>query len=263
MSLNNQAFNKKLSQNFLKDHTIIENIIRHTRIDANDHVVEIGPGYGALTQHLVRVCKRIDTIEFDKNLIKFLKQQYAYDKHLHLHYEDASRFDFQRLYSPYHPLKIIGNLPYHITSPLLFHLLDYSQYIQEMTLMMQKEVANRICAAPCSKIYGRLSVMLQSKCRVKPLFDVSPSAFWPSPQVTSQVVRLMPHNQNELIQNDQLFHKVVKQAFAQRRKMIKNNLGALIDTHALEKLGVNARDRPENLTIQDYVNITNTIGQKL
>ncbi len=244
---------KRFGQNFLHDQSVIQRIVRAIAPAPGDHLVEIGPGQGALTLPLLRAAGKLDAVELDRDLIDHLQQLGANAGELQLHNADALKFDFAQLAQDGRPLRLVGNLPYNISTPLLFHLLSQRDVIQDMHFMLQKEVVERMAAAPGSKTYGRLSVMLQVYCRVEPLFAIGPGAFNPPPKVDSSVVRLTPHKTLPVaIADPEHFRLIVTSAFAQRRKTLRNNLRGLLDDAAIEACGVDPGARAETLDIAAF-----------
>jgi 16S rRNA (adenine1518-N6/adenine1519-N6)-dimethyltransferase len=247
---------KRFGQNFLHDKNIIAQIVSVFEADSALSIVEIGPGKGALTMPLLRASGHLHVIEIDTDLAALLEEKCASLGHLELHIGDALKFDYSKIEPG--PLQIIGNLPYNISTPLLFHLLDYLSNIKFMVLMLQKEVVDRICASEDEREYGRLSVMIQSRCDVENLFSVPPGAFTPAPKVTSAVVKISPKKSiSPDIKNFVLFEKIVRQAFSQRRKTLRNALRDLVQVSCLETLSISATARPGNLSVNDYINIAN------
>ncbi len=224
----------------------------------DDRLVEIGPGRGALTLPLLQRCDHLTAIELDHDLIPVLQQQADAVGELHLINRDVLKMDLSSLSLP-SPLRIVGNLPYNISTPLMFHLLEYRKLISDMHFMVQKEVAERIAAKPGNKNYGRLSVMLQYHCRCDALFNVPPGCFSPPPKVDSAVIRLTPHTENPFGDTDlSILQQVLLSAFGQRRKTLGNSLRKLIDKTTLLSLGLNPKLRAENLSVADFVSIANT-----
>jgi 16S rRNA (adenine1518-N6/adenine1519-N6)-dimethyltransferase len=223
------------------------------RPENNECIVEIGPGLGALTWPLLERINTLHAIELDRDLVeRFNKDPRAID-HLVLHQADALTFDFSRLCSDENKLRLIGNLPYNISTPLLFHLLTFSSVVQDMMFMLQKEVVQRITAAPGGKSYGRLSVMLQAQCEVEKVLDVSPGAFNPPPKVDSAVVRLTPHALPIVTIPDHAnFARLVKAAFAHRRKTLRNNLKGMLSEQEIRDCGVDPSVRSETLSLEDF-----------
>ena len=254
---------KRFGQNFLQDKNIIRKIVNAIAPKKGEHIVEIGPGLGALTVELLPILETMDVIELDRDLIPKLQSACKNLGQLNIHQADVLQFDFKKLVGATgrSPLRIVGNLPYNISTPLIFHLLKQVDCILDMHFMLQKEVVERLAAQPGNKIYGRLSVMVQYFCFVHKLFTVSPRAFYPVPKVESVVVRLVPHKQISLPANDiTLLEKVVKSAFGQRRKTIQNSLKPLISQQQLIQLNINPQLRAEQLSIDDFVKISNQLG---
>ncbi|MEY3808162.1 MAG: hypothetical protein RI893_1138 [Pseudomonadota bacterium] len=251
---------KRFGQNFLHDHNIIYNIISSIQTTPNQHWVEIGPGQGALTEPLLREKVRLDVVELDRDLVVLLKDKFQLYPNLHIHSADALRFDFSALVEGDEKLRIIGNLPYNISTPLMFHLLDSAYCIEDMHFMLQKEVVDRICAAPGSKKYGRLSVMMQYYCLPELLFYVPPESFDPAPQVMSAIVRLVPHSQPPVMVNDiSKLNRVVTQAFSQRRKTLRNSLKKLIAEEDIVALGIAPTLRAESITLAEFAKLSNLL----
>lgn len=247
---------KRFGQHFLTDQQIIQHIIAAIAPNASQHLIEIGPGQGALTFPILKQVGQLEAVEIDRDLIALLqKQSQSYGK-LIIHQQDALEFDFATLAAS-HPLRIFGNLPYNISTPLIFHLLKYTKVISDMVFMLQKEVVDRMAAAPRTNDYGRLSVMVQYHCQVESLFDVPPEAFSPPPKVDSSIVRLVPYQQLPFPAKDYVyFAEVIKQAFSQRRKTLRNSLKNWISDAGWERAGVNPQARPEELTVADFVNLS-------
>ncbi|MGJ0491118.1 16S rRNA (adenine(1518)-N(6)/adenine(1519)-N(6))-dimethyltransferase RsmA [Methylobacter sp.] len=251
---------KRFGQNFLHDHRIIYNIISSIQARPGEHWVEIGPGQGALTEPLLKEGVRLDVVELDRDLVALLKEKFKQHDRLRIHSADALKFDFASLADDSQKLRVIGNLPYNISTPLMFHLLDNASCIQDMHFMLQKEVVDRICAAPGSKKYGRLSVMMQYYCATELLFDVPPESFDPAPQVTSAIVRLIPHQQPPVEVNDVAkLNKVVTQAFSQRRKTLRNSLKTLIAEQDIEALNIDPTLRAEMISLSDFAKLSNLL----
>jgi 16S rRNA (adenine1518-N6/adenine1519-N6)-dimethyltransferase len=256
---------KRFGQNFLVDTFTIQHIIQAINLSPEDEVIEIGPGQGALTKLLLSQTKALTLVEIDRDLAEALYQKYGQQKGINIICEDALKFDFKSCYDET-KLKIVGNLPYNISTPLLFHLFDYNAYIKDMHFMLQKEVVDRMVAAPNTKEYGRLSIMTQYFCKVEPLFEVPPTAFFPVPKVQSAVVRLIPHlEKNPLTQNKGFYaclDQVVKTAFSKRRKTIANALKEVISSEALSAFNINPQLRAENLSVENYIQISHYLNTK-
>lgn len=255
---------KRFGQHFLWDKNIIHRIIHTFALQPKQHIVEIGPGRGALTFPLLDLAQEIEAIEFDRDLISFLSVESKKHGNLILHEADALSFDYAALKTDARPLRIIGNLPYNISTPLLFHLLQFNKHISDMLFMLQKEVAERIAAPPNSAQYGRLSVMMQYHCQTQLYFIVPPEAFHPAPLVQSQIIYLKPHLQLIHCASDYTcFSDVVRLAFNQRRKNIRNSLATLISEQKLREIGMDPSLRAENLSVKDFVTISNAIASHL
>lgn len=242
---------KHFSQNFLKDPRIIAEIVQVLNLKPQDQVIEIGPGMGALTFALPKVAS-FAAVELDREAIAYLKVQRP---DLQIHEGDVLKFDFGQFSQP---IRVIGNLPYHISTPILFHLIDYAAKIIDLTFMLQKEVVDRMAAAENTEDYGRLSVMIQYHCQVEKLFEVPPEAFYPKPAVDSAMVRLTPHLVKPFLAQDEAkFSAIVAQAFSQRRKMLRRSLKGLVSPAAFDQAGVDANARPENISLADFVALAN------
>ena len=248
---------KRFGQNFLQDHSIISNILTHAHPQVGQHWVEIGPGLGALTQPLLKTGVKLDVVELDRDLVARLKTQYVGNKNLTIHSADALKFDFNSLAQPGEKLRIIGNLPYNISTPLMFHLFETAGCVEDMIFMLQKEVVDRICAEPGTKKYGRLSVMMQYFCETEWLFDVPPESFHPAPQVMSAIVHLAPHTKPPVeIEDFQHFSQLVTQAFSQRRKTLRNSLKNYITEDEILALGIDANLRAESVSLAEFALIS-------
>lgn len=252
---------KRFSQNFLHDEAVITDIIAAISPQKDQHLVEIGPGRGALTAALLADSARLDVIELDRDLVPILKNQFSESTNLYIHQADALEFDFKQLQQNDEKLRVIGNLPYNITTPLLFHLLDQATLIEDMCFMLQKEVVERICAAPGNKSYGRLSIMIQYQCMAEQLFIVPPTAFDPPPKVDSAIIYLQPRKQ--FVGGDvciKTLGTLVTQAFSQRRKTIANTLKNSVSLSELERQGIDPKQRPETLSVEQYVALAQSVG---
>ena len=251
---------KRFGQNFLTDQGIINSIVRSINAKASDRLVEIGPGQGAITAQLIEACPQLQVIELDRDLIPILLAQFAKYPDFTIHKKDALNFDFSSLIIGDQGLRIVGNLPYNISTPLIFHLLSYQDRIIDMHFMLQKEVVNRLAAQAGEKNYGRLSVMVQYYCQVEHLFNVPPKCFNPQPKVDSAVVRLQPNQELPFVANNiDHLNKLVNLAFQQRRKTLRNTLKQLVDSDTIDSLSIDTSLRPENLSVEDYVNLSNTL----
>jgi len=250
---------KRFGQNFLVDEGIIRQIIRSIAVKADDNLVEIGPGKGALTHLLLDSCPNLQVIELDRDLIPGLLAQFAKYPGFRIHQADALKFDFASL-ATQRALRVVGNLPYNISTPLLFHLLNYREQIQDMHFMLQKEVVQRLAASPGDKNYGRLGIMAQYFCAVEHVLDVPPDAFQPAPKVDSAVVRLVPYNLLPLpAQQFDKLELLVKTAFSQRRKTLRNSLKNLGVDFSADEINIDLNLRAENLSLKDYVALCNAL----
>jgi 16S rRNA (adenine1518-N6/adenine1519-N6)-dimethyltransferase len=248
---------KRFGQHFLTDPGVIDAIIAAVAARDDQTVVEIGPGQGAITKSLASRAKVLHAIELDRDLVASLKRSFDASDNVIIHEADALKFNFGALGTS---LRIVGNLPYNISTPLLFHLLEFREHILDMHFMLQKEVVDRMAAPPGSKTYGRLSVMLGCKFAIDALFDVDRLAFEPPPAVTSAVVRLTPlPAETYTIDDEEKFSRVVAQAFSQRRKTIRNSLRSVANEALLESVGIDPGLRPEAIAIADYVRLANTL----
>lgn len=249
---------KRFGQNFLQHAHVIAGIIQAINPQKEDNLLEIGPGLGALTKPLLRHVARMTAIEIDRDLHQHLQNLPETQDKLHVLAADALTVDYHQFGAH---LRIVGNLPYNISTPLLIHLMSFHSQIADMHFMLQKEVVERIAASPGCKAYGRLSVMLQYYCNVEHLFNVPPEAFEPRPKVDSAIVRLTPHSHNpfEFVEMAHLEY-IVARAFAMRRKTLANNLKGIIDSTQLETMGIDAGKRPEQISVAEYVQLAKRIS---
>ncbi|MFM2055476.1 MAG: S-adenosylmethionine-6-N,N-adenosyl (rRNA) dimethyltransferase [Pseudomonadota bacterium] len=246
---------KRFGQNFLHDAHWIGRIVAAIDPLPGQTIVEIGPGQAALTRELVRAAGRASAVEIDRDLAAWLRTQFT-PQQLTLIEADALTYDWSALATAQGPLRIVGNLPYNISSPLLFELVGIADRVSDQHFMLQKEVVDRMVAAPGSKTYGRLSVMLQARYRLRKLFDVPPGAFTPAPQVTSSIVRMIPKPAAELPTVDAtVFARVVAAAFGQRRKTLRNALASVLDEAAIRDAGVEPGARAETLDLPAFVRL--------
>lgn len=249
---------KRFGQNFLVDEGIIAAIIRAIRPEADDVMLEIGPGLGALTRPLIAHLLQLHVVEIDRNIITRLENDYPREK-LVIHAGDALEFDLAQLPAP---LRIVGNLPYNISSPLLFHFAAYAQRIADMHFMLQNEVVERMVAEHSTPAYGRLSVMLQYRFHMEKLLDVPPESFRPAPKVDSAVVRLIPLPPEQIaVRDEKLFARIVAAAFGQRRKTLRNTLKNYLSEPGFEQLGIDPQLRAENLGVHEFAGIANFLSQ--
>lgn len=251
---------KRFGQNFLVDAQVIGEIVAAVAPKRDDLVVEIGPGLGALTGPLLARLDHLHVVEIDRDIVARLRQRYSPER-LTIHEGDALAFDFGTLADGAgKKLSVVGNLPYNISTPLLFHLAQFADRTREMHFMLQKEVVERMVAEPGTADYGRLSVMLQYRFVMDWLLDVPPESFDPAPKVDSAVVRLIPRAQDDLTVRDEArFAALVAAAFGQRRKMLRNNLKGLVDDGLLERLGIAPTARAEELPLSDYIALANAV----
>ena len=252
---------KRFGQNFLVDERIIADIIGAIRPEAGDNMVEIGPGLGALTRPLLQRLNHLHVVEIDRDIIARLEHDYPQGdsgSKLTIHAGDALEFDIATLPVP---LRIVGNLPYNISSPLLFHFAAYAGRIRDMHFMLQNEVVERMVAAHSTPEYGRLSVMLQYRFSMEKLLDVPPESFRPAPKVHSAIVRMIPLPAGEIrVRDEKLFAAIVSAAFGQRRKTLRNTLRNYLNEADFTQLGIDAQLRAENLGVAEFIKIANYLG---
>jgi 16S rRNA (adenine1518-N6/adenine1519-N6)-dimethyltransferase len=244
---------KRFGQHFLVDRHYIRRIVEAIDPRSDDLMVEIGPGLGALTRPLLERVRHLTAVEIDRDLVAALRREFAPER-LTLWEQDALAFDFAALGQG---LRVVGNLPYNISSPLLFRLAAVRAMLRDLHLTLQKEVVDRMTAAPDTPAYGRLSVMLQYRFAVEPLFDVPPGAFRPAPRVESTVARLRPLHPVTVVADESIFAEVVSRAFRQRRKTLRNALKGVVSPDVLETLGIDPGARGEVLSIAAFVAIAN------
>ncbi len=257
---------KRFGQNFLHDKQVIERIIAAINPQAYEHLLEIGPGQGALTRPLIASEARLDCVELDRDLASYLQNEFQNKPNVSIYQQDILKFDLPSLLTDSDAgirLRVIGNLPYNISTPVMFHLLRYHQLIRDMTFMLQLEVVQRLAAQPGDKNYGRLGLMAQYYCRIEHLFNVPSAAFTPKPKVSSAIVRMIPHEKFPVEAKDvNTLQTVIRTAFNQRRKTLKNSLRSLISVDKLTKLPIDLGQRPENLTLSDYVVISDSLSEQ-
>jgi len=250
---------KRFGQNFLHDQNIINKIISSFNPKTDQVILEIGPGMGALTEKLLAQLNHLYLVEIDKNLAQVLVEKYQ--KQITLFNYDILKFDLTNIKSDYAgKIRIIGNLPYNISTPILFHLFKFIELISDMSFMLQLEVVDRMVAEPNTKAYGRLSVMTQFYCHVEKLFTIPNTAFRPMPKVKSAIVQLIPKPIDSNV-NAQLLSEIVRDAFNQRRKTLTNSLKNFVNADLLKQLNIDPRARAENLSLEDYLAITNLVSQ--
>lgn len=253
---------KRFGQNFLTDQGVIYSLVEAISPKADDLIVEIGPGLGALTQPLLKQLNHLHVVEIDRDIISWMESFYPKNK-ITIHNSDALKFNFSELakLSLANKIRVTGNLPYNISTPILFHLLSNIDNIIDMHFMLQKEVVERMVAAPSTSEYGRLSVMLQYKLKMDYLITVPPEAFDPAPKVESAFVRCVPHAALPYPAKDEaLFAKIVTAAFGQRRKTLRNTLKAYLDDAGFNALGIDSQLRAENLSVAQFVSIANFLA---
>jgi 16S rRNA (adenine1518-N6/adenine1519-N6)-dimethyltransferase len=251
-ALQGHTARKRFGQNFLHDANVIANIAKVIAARPGQALVEIGPGLGALTAPLVAAAGFLDVIEIDRDLAPRIAARFG--AQVQVHEADALRYDFAQLAGLRgRKLRVVGNLPYNISTPLIFHLLDAAAHIEDMHFMLQKEVVDRMGAAAGEDDYGRLSVLLQYRCRVEPLFTVPPAAFNPQPKVHSAIVRLVPQAPVVAARDERMFGQLVTQAFSQRRKTLRNAVRGLVSDAGIAACGLDAQLRCEMLTVAQFV----------
>lgn len=250
---------KRFGQNFLHDDYIIESIVAAIQPKQGQALVEIGPGLAALTIPVSKHVDHLTVIEIDRDLASRLVENPFLQSKISVIEKDALTFDFNLLFDQLgQPLRVFGNLPYNISTPLMFHLFEYAPIISDMHFMLQKEVVTRLVAAPNSKDYGRLSVMAQYYCQIIPVLEVPPSSFKPAPKVDSAVVKLIPYKQKPYLVNDvKVLSRITTEAFNQRRKTIRNSLGNLFTAEQMFELDIDPNLRAENLTVKQYCLLAN------
>ena len=256
---------KRFGQNFLQDQGVIADILNAVAPQSTDIVVEIGPGLAALTQPLLERVPHLHAIEIDRDIVARLTERFSPER-LTLHNADALNFDFGALareLAPGGKIRLVGNLPYNISTPLLFHLASYSNVIDDMHFMLQKEVVDRMVSRPGTSDYGRLGIMLQYRFVMDRVLDVPPAAFNPPPKVDSAVVRMIPWPQlPHQALDEALLEELVQTAFGQRRKTLRNNLKGVVTDDDLATLAIDPGCRPENVTVAQYVALANHLAHK-
>jgi len=248
---------KRFGQNFLIDQHIIAQIVAEIYPQKSDRVIEIGPGLGALTRPLLQVLDHLHVIEIDRDIVSKLNQAFVQEE-LTIHSADALKFDFSALGSK---LRIVGNLPYNISTPLLFHLSQFSEHILDMHFMLQKEVVDRMVGSPATADYGRLSVMLQYRFDMEYVFSVPAESFRPAPKVESAIVRMIPRDSStRIVKDEALFSQIVTAAFSQRRKTLRNTLQQHLTANDFSALGIDPGLRAENLSVEEFAAIANFLS---
>ena len=259
-SENQHKARKRFGQNFLIDHGIIRDIVRAVHPHKNDVIVEIGPGKGAITQLLADSCDNLSVIELDRDLVPWLKVKFEKHPNFQLFQADALQFDFAQLVKDAMPIRIVGNLPYNISTPLIFHLLSYATQVRDMHFMLQKEVVKRMAAQAGDSAYGRLGIMVQYYCAVENLFEVPPTSFDPAPKVDSAIVRLVPYQDlPHKATNFKTLENLVNVAFQQRRKTLRNALKQLLAPEIMEQLPIDTSARAEEISLAEYVATSNLL----
>ncbi|MBA3755293.1 MAG: 16S rRNA (adenine(1518)-N(6)/adenine(1519)-N(6))-dimethyltransferase RsmA [Nitrosomonas sp.] len=250
---------KRFGQNFLIDQQIIAQIIAEIYPQKHDQIIEIGPGLGALTKPLLQVVDHLNVVEIDRDIVDKLNKEFPQEQ-LTIHAADALKFNFSTLGNK---LRIVGNLPYNISTPLLFHLSQFSEHILDMHFMLQKEVVERMVGMPATSDYGRLSVMLQYRFDMEYVFSVPAESFRPIPQVESAIVHMIPRHKSSMSANDEaLFSQIVLAAFSQRRKTLRNTLDHYLKADDFSALGIDSGLRAENLSVENFVAIANFLGER-
>ncbi|API86381.1 16S rRNA (adenine(1518)-N(6)/adenine(1519)-N(6))-dimethyltransferase RsmA [Francisella uliginis] len=251
---------KSLGQNFLQDENIIQKIVKLANIKKQDTVLEIGPGLGALTRHLLLASSNVNVVEFDSSVIDTLIENCERYGQPNVYHADFLKFDINKISSE--KIKLIGNLPYNISSPILFKVIEMSDKVIDAHFMLQKEVVERIVSSPNSKSYGRLSVILQYHFECSMILKIPPEVFYPQPKVDSAILRLKPKTNKSFLKNYTFFEKIVKQSFAQRRKTLHNNLKDIFKNNNIDvdTLPINTKLRAENLSVEDFVCLANFLS---
>lgn len=253
---------KRFGQNFLHDQNVIHNIVAAINPQKDQFLLEIGPGLGALTEPVADLVDQLTVVELDRDLAERLRHHPFLQPKLTIIEQDALRFNFREYFDSLElngkGVRVFGNLPYNISTPLMFHLFKFHDLVQDMHFMLQKEVVKRLCAAPNSKVYGRLTIMAQYYCQVMPVLEVPPTAFKPAPKVDSAVVRLVPYKTlPHPVKDVYWLNRVTTHAFNQRRKTLRNALSTLFSAEQLEALGIDLNARAENLALADYAKLAN------
>ena len=252
---------KRFGQHLLVNPSTINNIVNVINPSVTDNLVEIGPGRGAITIPILKLVGNLQAIEIDHDICKEVSELCKNAGNLTLHQGDVLEFDFNEVTNANRFIRLFGNLPYNISTPLLFRLLKYSHLIIDMHFMLQKEVVDRIAATTTDSNYSRLSIMMQTNYDVTQLFDISPNEFSPPPKVNSSFMRFVPNKKyNKQIKNQAMFNKVVETAFQQRRKTIKNSLSKLVNEEQLMNANIEVSQRPQDISIPQYINLSNLLS---
>lgn len=253
---------KRFGQHFLHDQLVLQQITAAINPTDEQQIIEIGPGAGALTKHLLERLKQLTVIELDRDLIPTLERLASNTQcTMTIINQDVLKVELNDLINTASPaVRVVGNLPYNISTPVIFKCLQSSQQITDMTFLLQKEVVNRLTSMPGSKSYGRLAVMAQYHCQTESLLDVAPESFDPPPRVESALVQLTPHSNKHVVTDYTCFENVVRTAFSQRRKTLSNSLKTLISNTEIESLGINSSLRPEQLSVEQFVHLSNHVS---
>jgi 16S rRNA (adenine1518-N6/adenine1519-N6)-dimethyltransferase len=250
---------KRFGQHFLIDQQIVHAIVSNINPKPDDVIIEIGPGNGVLTKPIAQSKPNLHIVELDRDLIPTLERKFSHYPNISIHQGDALKFDYSSIGKK---LRIIGNLPYNISTPLMFHLIQFKNNIYDQHFMLQKEVANRLAASPGGKNYGRLSIMFGTYMDTYNLFDVPAKAFNPAPRVISSVVKIKPKPNNQIIiKNPAILSKIVTQAFSQRRKTLRNSLKGLISDKIMIEMDLSPTQRAEEVPILTWSKLANTINE--
>ena len=250
---------KRFGQNFLHDQQVIDRIIACIAPQATDLLVEIGPGQAALTRPLLASGAELQLVEIDRDLVSTLQKQFAGNSNITIHCCDALKVNLPKI-TGNRPFRLIGNLPYNISTPLIFHILQWHEQVIDMHFMLQKEVVDRMAAAPGSRTYGRLSVMSQFRCKITPLFDVQPESFSPVPRVCSSIVRLQPLIKPPADAGSFInFKQVVSAAFSQRRKTLRNSLRNHLTADQILAAGIDPGQRAEQLSLSQFAALARSL----
>ena len=254
---------KRFGQHFLHDAYVITDIVELIAPQRGEHIIEIGPGRGALTRPLLDAGSRVDCVEIDRDLVQRLQNTLAEYASLTVHLGDALKFDFNRLRAPGSPTRVVGNLPYNISTPLLLRLMNDFPWTKEMVFMLQREVVDRLGATPGNRSYGRLTVVAQSRCHIDGHFEVEPSAFDPPPAVESRLVQLRPRAAQLSSAEFTALERVVACAFGQRRKALRNSLKALMNAGRIESIGIDPALRAEHVKVDEFEKLARAVATEL
>jgi len=247
---------KRFGQNFLTDPLVIQKIVDSIAPAPDQLVMEIGPGQAAITRPLAESGAELHLVEIDRDLAGRLEREFHHSPNVRLHVGDVLEMDFGEI-SGGRPFRLVGNLPYNISTPLLFHVLQWSDLLIDMHFMLQQEVVKRMAAVPGNKTWGRLSIMCQYRCEIVPLFTVNAESFTPVPKVQSGIVRLIPHREPPVrVDSLDAFQRLVSQAFSMRRKTLRNSLRGLLSASVIESTGIDPGVRPETLSLQQFADLS-------